>query len=89
MLLCLGSINFGSIETIEKQIEKLVTFNKENGRIYWRQNPGQQDHPHEGCKNINFFKWSFDLNYYFAHKYNYRVTECKWDKKRIYSLWLK
>ena len=43
----------------------------------------------EGCKNINFFKWSFDLNYYFAHKYNYRVTECKWDKKRIYSLWLK
>ena len=89
VILCLGSINFGPIETIEKQINKLVTFNKEKGRIYWRQNPGQQDHPHEGCKKIDFFKWTFDLNYYFANKYNYRVTECKWDKKRIYSLWLK
>ena len=37
------------LETIEKQIEKLVTFNKENGRIYWRQNPGQ---PRSSTKDV-------------------------------------
>ena len=89
VLLCLGSINFGSFDTIDNQIKKLVTFVKDNGRIYWRQNPGVRDHPWKGVSEIEFFPWTFDLNYYFADKYDCKVLECKWDINRIYSVWSK
>lgn len=87
VLLCLGSINFGDYETIDKQIEKLVTFLADDGRIYWRQNPGLGDHPWKGVKDITFFPWTFDLNYVFAKKYGCQVLDCKWDNTRIYSVW--
>jgi hypothetical protein len=89
VLLCLGSINFGSFDTIDNQIKKLVTFVKDNGRIYWRQNPGVRDHPWKGVSEIEFFPWTFDLNYYFADKHDCKVLECKWDINRIYSVWSK
>lgn len=86
--LCLGSINFGTNDTIEQQIEKTVSLIKKQGIIYWRQNPGSNDHPWHGVENIDFFPWSIDLNYKFAKKYNCEVVFCEWDDaNRIYAEW--
>ena len=87
---CLGSINFGCEETILTQVEKVVSLVKPGGRIYWRQNPGKQDHGNEECKNINFFKWTFEKNLSYAKSYRCEVQLIAWDKgRRIYSEWTK
>lgn len=88
--LCLGSVNFGDEKTILLQIEKVVSLVKHNGRIYWRQNPGQQDHGNEDCKNIDFFEWTFERNLIFAAMHDCSVQLLAWDNgRRIYSEWTK
>ena len=47
-------MNFGNEDVILQQIEKVSSLLKPNGRIYWRQNPGQKDHGNEECKSIDF-----------------------------------
>jgi SAM-dependent methyltransferase len=87
---CLGSINFGDEETILQQIEKVVSLVKPGGRIYWRQNPGRQDHNNEECKKINFFNWTFDRNLSYSRSYKCDVQLIAWDSgRRIYSEWTK
>lgn len=71
---CLGSINFGSEEIISNQIEKVVSCLKPVSRIYWRLNPGQQDHSNEECANVVFFPWTFEKLNQFARMYNYTQT---------------
>ena len=87
----LGSLNFGTAEDVEPQVEKAVSLVKPGGILYWRQNPGIGDHPWKGVEEIQFFPWTFDLNYEWAKKYGCEVLECKWDAKsdRIYSEWKK
>lgn len=83
---CLGSINFGNEDTVFPQVEKVCKITK---RIYWRQNPGICDHPHEDAKNISFFPWNFELNYQWAEKNNFYVSDIKWDYgNRIYAEWI-
>ena len=90
VLFILGSINFGDKETIKKQIKKSLTFLRDGGRIYWRQNPGVGDHPWKGVEDIEFFPWTINLNYEFAKEFGCEVVECKWDNSnRIYSEWRK
>lgn len=89
VILCLGSINFGSYETIDMQVKKVVSLLKQKGRIYWRQNPGIGDHPWKGVENITFFPWSKEYNYILANKYNCTVKKILNDNTRIYAEWLK
>lgn len=85
---CLGSINFGSEDVILKQIEKVVSLIKPGGMIYWRQNPGLQDHNNEECKSIDFFDWSFEKNLDYAKRFGCHVHMLVWDTdNRIYSEW--
>lgn len=85
---CLGSINFGKEHTILKQISKVVFLTKPGGTIYWRQNPGLQDHDNEECKSIDFFDWSFEKNLQYAKMFNCEVEMLAWDTdNRIYSEW--
>jgi hypothetical protein len=93
---CLGSINFGDYFTIKDQILKLDTLMKQKSRIYWRYNPGRQDHDTKGCKNINFFPWSNDWIYHFADIIGFTVTTIVWEEnltnplknnRRLYSEW--
>ena len=87
-VLCLGSINFG--KDVEPQVKKVVSLTSKGGTIYWRQNPGLSDHPWVGVDAIQFFPWTFELNYKWAEKYNCTVQECKWDTgNRIYAEWVK
>lgn len=89
VILCLGSLNFGTAEDVEPQVEKVTKLIKRGGRIYWRQNPGIGDHPWKDVDNIQFFPWTFKLNYSWANKYNCHVKECKWDSgNRLYAEWI-
>lgn len=86
----LGSLNFGTVEDVEPQVEKAISLLKPGGRIYWRQNPGLGDHPWKGVETIQFFPWSIKLNYEWADKYNCALIEAKWDNSdRIYAEWKK
>ena len=86
--LCLGSINFGDVSVIERQIEKVVSLLNPNARIYWRCNPGQQDHPSEECKQIEFYPWSIEEHIRLSDKFGFMLTECTWDNgNRLYAEW--
>jgi len=85
---CLGSINFGEVTDIERQIAKVITLLKPTSRIYWRSNPGLQDHKNEECKLIPFYPWSIEEHVRLADKFGFRLVECSWDtKNRIYAEW--
>ena len=92
---CLGSINFGDETDIENQLRKINGLLKQKARIYWRCNPGKQDHKTEGCKQIEFFPWSEEYLLHFAKLFGFRVTEMCWDTNvgrenphnRLYAEW--
>lgn len=85
---CLGSINFGDEDNITKQIAKVLSLLKPEGRIYWRCNPGLHDHGNEECKKIPFFPWSLDKHVKLSEQFNCQLIECRWDRSdRIYAVW--
>ena len=88
---CLGSINFGTEEVVAGQIAKIVSCLKPASRIYWRLNPGRQDHDNEECQGITFFPWTFEKLREFADKHNYTQTVEKIDehptRSRLYAEW--
>ena len=88
--LCLGSLNFGTEEVVEKQVAKLAEVTNKGDRIYWRQNPGTGDHPWKGVEAIKFYPWTIDKNYEWAKKYGFYVKTCHMDTgNRIYAEWFK
>lgn len=87
--LCLGSINFGDEANIRKQIAGVITHLKPQARIYWRCNPGLQDHGNTECEQIQFFPWSESLHTNLAADYGFIVAELGQDKNRIYAEWIR
>ncbi|CAB4133601.1 hypothetical protein UFOVP257_323 [uncultured Caudovirales phage] len=86
--LCLGSINFGSEETVKNQINCVVNLLNPTSRIYWRCNPGRQDHGNKECKEIDFFPWSEKLLNVYAKEFGFTVVDIKDDiNNRIYCEW--
>jgi hypothetical protein len=87
---CLGSINFGTKDDIEQQIRYVVgMLRQRDSRIYWRCNPGQQDHGNQECQQIDFYPWSFDEHIRLADMFDYRINEMDWDSNnRIYAEWI-
>ena len=55
--ICLGSINFGSVDKVYAELEHAVKLTKTNGLLYFRVNPGEQ-HTAPEAKWIEFFEWS-------------------------------
>jgi len=87
---CLGSINFGDENTIRNQIRSVDKCLRDDGRIYWRCNPGLSDHGNEKCKELDVFPWSFDYHEMFAAEHGYIVKDLQWDSnERIYAEWVK
>ena len=85
---CLGSINFGDVADIERQIAKVITLLKSKARIYWRCNPGAQDHGNEECKEISFYPWTMEEHVRLAELFKFKLVECSWDtRNRIYAEW--
>lgn len=85
---CLGSINFGSEENIKNQIKCVVNLLQPTARIYWRVNPGRQDHGNKECKEIDFFPWSPKLLKEYAKEFGFKLIDLKQDlNNRLYSEW--
>lgn len=86
---CLGSINFGNDDVILRQIRKVVScLDQKNARIYWRCNPGQQDHGNAECKDIEFYPWTFERQIHYADYFGFKIMELRWDtNNRIYAEW--
>lgn len=85
---CLGSINFGTKETIENQIGLVKGLLNDKNRIYWRCNPGLYDHENEECKKIPFYNWTIEEHIRLSDKFGYELAECRWEKnQRIYAEW--
>lgn len=85
---CLGSINFGDETTIKKQITCVVNLLKSTARIYWRVNPGLQDHGNTECHQINFFPWSKQLLADYAIEFGFKAHNISNDlNNRIYCEW--
>jgi hypothetical protein len=90
VVLVLGSLNFGTKDLVKSQVEKAVHYCKSGGRIYWRQNPGDNDHPYDGIDTITFFGWTFEDNYEWAKEFGCKIVEVRWDTgNRIYAEWKK
>jgi hypothetical protein len=86
--LCLGSINFGTEETILRQIESIVSLLKAQARIYWRCNPGLQDHGNNECQEIDFFPWTFQHHLDYSERFGFSCPVLAWDNNnRIYAEW--
>lgn len=87
---CLGSINFGSEDHILYQIECVINCLKPQARIYWRCNPGLQDHGNKECKQIEFFPWTTDKHIKYSELFGFRLMTCCWDTNdRIYAEWFR
>ena len=85
---CLGSINFGGVDEIEKQIASVIGLLKSGGRIYWRCNPGRKDHGNKDCESIDFYNWSIEEHVRLCDKFGCRLMECRWDtQNRLYAEW--
>jgi len=85
---CLGSINFGSEETILNQIDCVVQCLKPSARIYWRCNPGLKDHGNPECETIDFFPWTFEKHLEYSKQFGFKCQMIAWDSNdRIYSEW--
>lgn len=91
VFLCLGSINFGTTEEIETQLEKITSMTETGDRIYWRQNTYGDDHPwHEESSKVRFFAWSREKNQQYCDKYNYKLNDIQDDApNRLYAEWIK
>jgi hypothetical protein len=89
--LCLGSINFGDVNDIERQIAKVVSLLTSSSRIYWRCNPGKQDHPDPGCEQIEFYPWSIEEHVRLSSVFGFKLVDCCWEEngRRIYAEWIR
>ena len=90
---CLGSLNFGQGDIVPEQIQKVVNCMKPKSRIYWRVNPGLQDHDSKLCKKIDFYPWDAELLDFFAKQHNYECVEVLEDSNgknhRLYAEWIR
>ena len=60
VVICLGSINFGTVDKIYTELEHAVSLTKQNGLLYFRANPGTQ-HEAPEAKWIDFFEWTSEF----------------------------
>ena len=58
--ICLGSINFGSVDKVYAELEHAVNLTTPGGLLYFRANPGEQ-HTAPEAKWIEFFEWSTEF----------------------------
>ena len=60
IIICLGSINFGTVDKIYTELEHAVSLTKDGGLLYFRANPGTQ-HEAPEAKWIDFFEWTSEF----------------------------
>ena len=89
VILCLGSINFGSQDKITAEIAKTVHLLEEGGTIFFRVNPGVS-HDTKESRWIEFFAWNVPFIIELSEKFNLKVLDIRDDaNQRKYFVYRK
>lgn len=93
-ILVFGSINFNEYDDIDARIAQVVKLLADNGRIYFRANPGVQHDKTQGAPYhgpwVDVFAWSFEYAKHFAEKYNLELETFKKDNNsRLFFVYKK
>jgi len=78
VVICLGSINFGSADKIFQEVKKVVNLTKSGGLIIFRVNPGIQ-HIARESKWIDFFDWDIAFVLNIAKALNCQIQQLRTD----------
>jgi len=78
VILCLGSVNFGSRDKIIAEVGKCVNLLSKDGTMFFRVNPGVQ-HDKPEAKWIEFFGWNVPFIIELADTFNLKVLDIRDD----------
>lgn len=85
VILALGSINFNTLQDVEKRFSHCVSLLRVGGKFYLRANPGI---PHTTGPYVEIFPWSFEIAMQFADRYSLRLDTFRRDSNdRLYFVY--
>ena len=89
VIMCLGSINFGSKDKILAEIGRCVDLLEDGGTMFFRVNPGVQHNKPE-AKWIEFFAWNVPFIIELSEIFNLKVLDIRDDSnQRKYFIYRK
>lgn len=89
VILCLGSINFGSADKIIKEVTHCESLLEKGGTMFFRVNPGVK-HDKPESQWIDFFTWNVPFIIDLAQRLNLKVLDIRDDtNKRKYFVYKK
>ena len=89
VILCLGSVNFGSRDKIIAEVGRCVNLLTDGGTMFFRVNPGIQ-HDKPEAKWIEFFAWNVPFIIELAELFNLQVMDIRDDtNSRKYFIYRK
>ena len=89
VVLCLGSVNFGSRDKIIAEVGRCVDLLEDGGTMFFRVNPGVQHNKPE-AKWIEFFAWNVPFIIELSEMFNLKVLDIRDDSnQRKYFIYRK
>lgn len=89
VILCLGSINFGTHDKITREVAHAVSLLEEGGTMFFRVNPGVQ-HDRDEARWIEFFAWNVPFIIDLAQQLKLKILDIKDDaNQRKYFVYRK
>ncbi len=78
VILCLGSVNFGSRDKIISEVARCVKLLADDGTMFFRVNPGIQ-HDKPEAKWIEFFAWNVPFIIELSEKFSLKILDIRDD----------
>ena len=89
VIMCLGSVNFGSRDKIIAEMGRCVDLLEDGGTMFFRVNPGVQ-HDKSEAKWIEFFAWNVPLIIELSEMFNLKILDIRDDSnQRKYFIYRK
>ena len=89
VIMCLGSVNFGSRDKIIAEMGRCVDLLEDGGTIFFRVNPGVQ-HDKSEAKWIEFFAWNVPFIIELSQMFNLKILDIRDDSnQRKYFIYRK
>ena len=89
VIMCLGSVNFGSRDKIIAEMGRCVDLLEDGGTMFFRVNPGVQ-HDKPEAKWIEFFAWNVPFIIELSEMFNLKILDIRDDSnQRKYFIYRK
>ena len=89
VMLCLGSVNFGSRDKIIAEVGRCVDLLEDRGTMFFRVNPGVQ-HDKSEAKWIEFYAWNVPFIIELSEMFNLKILDIRDDSnQRKYFIYRK